>query len=74
MHMNTGLSHQENCICYGYKMPHYFWFVLSGIICDSVQFGIDHYVYLIYPSTFSHRSTACWVSEAKRNANFLYSL
>ena len=54
------LSHQENCICLGYRMPHYFWFVLSGIICDSIQAMIDYCIYLIYPTTLGFRETVCW--------------
>ena len=37
--MSVGLAHQDKCILFGYKMPHYFWFVVSGVICDTLQFG-----------------------------------
>jgi hypothetical protein len=57
--MSTGLSHQEKCRCFGYKIPLYFWFVLSGTLCDVVQALIDFGVYHIYPYDWE-RATVCW--------------
>lgn len=31
-----------------------------GIICDTIQFGIDNAVYNIYPESLSYRATVCW--------------
>lgn len=53
------LSHQENCMVFGYRVPHYFWFMLSGALCDVVQAFIDYGVYLIYVLQWE-KATVCW--------------
>jgi putative flippase GtrA len=53
------LSHQENVRCCGYKIHNYFWFMLSGFLCDIVQGLIDYGVFLIYWLPYE-RATVCW--------------
>ena len=53
------LAHQEKLTCFGRRIPHYFWFVLSGALCDIVQAGIDYCVYLFYKLEWE-RATVCW--------------
>jgi hypothetical protein len=55
----SGLAHQENFKLFGYKIPLYFWFVLSGSLCDVLQAFIDYGVSLVYPFEFE-RATVCW--------------
>ena len=55
----TLLSHQEKVKCCGYRVHNYFWFVLSGAICDIIQFGMDRAIYHIYTYEWE-RSTVCW--------------
>ena len=57
--MNTGLAHQDKCRICGYKVPLYFWFVLSGALCDIVQALIDYGVSQIYTLDY-YRPTVCW--------------
>ena len=53
------LAHQERAHIFGYRVPQYFWFVLSGALCDIVQAVIDYAISLIYTSNFE-RATVCW--------------
>ena len=53
------LPHQERCRIFGYRIPHYFWFALSGALCDVVQGFVDYGIYLIYPFEFE-KTTVCW--------------
>ena len=53
------LPHQEKFTICGYRIPHYFWFVLSGALCDVVQALIDYGVYLAYPFKWE-KPTVCW--------------
>lgn len=46
-------------IC-GHKIPLYFWFVLSGSLCDVVQALIDYMISISYPPTWGERVTVCW--------------
>jgi len=43
-----------------HRCPHYFWFLLSGLICDFVQAGIEFVVYAIYPENLGYKTSACW--------------
>ena len=42
------LEHQQRITICGRKIPHYFWFMLSGALCDIAQAVIDYLVYLLY--------------------------
>jgi hypothetical protein len=53
------LVNQEKCRCCGYKVPLYFWFVLSGAICDIIQAFLDYLIYLVYVFEWE-RATICW--------------
>lgn len=53
------LFNQDQCRCYGYKIPLYFWFVVSGTLCDIIQAFIDYGIYLIYPFEWE-TATVCW--------------
>lgn len=53
------LHHQDNVRCFGYKIHNYFWFMLSGFLCDLVQALIDYAVYLLYWLPYE-RETVCW--------------
>ena len=53
------LINQEKWKCFGYKIPHYCWFVLSGGMCDIVQALIDYGIYVVYIFEWE-RSTVCW--------------
>jgi putative flippase GtrA len=53
------LINQEKWKCFGYKVPHYCWFVLSGGMCDIVQAFIDYGIYLLYVFEWE-RATVCW--------------
>jgi hypothetical protein len=53
------LSHQEKCKICGYKVPLYFWFVVSGAACDIVQAIIDYLISLVYFLPVE-KETVCW--------------
>lgn len=53
------LGHQEKAKIFGHKVPLYFWFVLSGGICDIIQALIDFMISVLYTSTWE-RVTVCW--------------
>jgi len=53
------LAHQEKVRCCGYKIHNYFWFMLSGMLCDVAQALIDYCVYLVYVIPYE-RATVCW--------------
>ncbi len=50
---------QENFKICGYKVPQYFWFVISGSICDVFQAIIDYFISIIYLSEWE-KPTVCW--------------
>ena len=52
-------KYQETWKCCGYKIPQYFFFVLSGALCDCAQALIDYGVYLLYVFEWE-RATVCW--------------
>lgn len=54
-----GASLADSVTCFGRKIHRYFWFMLSGMLCDVVQFGIDGVIYNIYPER-PERATVCW--------------
>ena len=56
------LPHQDRCRIFGYRIPHYFWFALSGALCDIVQGFVDYGIYLIYPFEFE-KTTVCWTAS-----------
>jgi len=45
--------------CCGFKIHTYFWFVLSGTICDVFQALIDYVISLLYVWEVE-RATVCW--------------
>mmetsp|Transcript_18701 Transcript_18701/g.24682 ORF Transcript_18701/g.24682 Transcript_18701/m.24682 type:complete len:157 (+) Transcript_18701:158-628(+) len=45
-------------IC-GYKPPQYFWFVVSGGLCDILQLGIDQAVKFAWAFPYQ-KATVCW--------------
>lgn len=49
----------SNLTFLGYKIPNYFWFVVSGSLCDAIQFFIDYGISTIYTYEWE-RSTICW--------------
>lgn len=53
------LPHQENFRIFGYKAPLYFWFVVSGALCDVLQAFIDYGISIVYVSTWE-KATICW--------------
>lgn len=53
------LGHQEKAKICGYKIPLYFWFVLSGGLCDIVQAFLDYGISIIYIIEFE-KATVCW--------------
>lgn len=53
------LEHQEKLKLFGYRIPQYFWFVLSGAFCDIFQAIIDYIVFHIYTYEWE-RATVCW--------------
>ena len=55
----NGLSHQENVRCCGYKIHNYFWFMLSGALCDCCQALIDYVLYQVYWLPYE-RETMWW--------------
>jgi len=44
---------------FGYKPPQYFWFVMSGGICDIFQLGIDQAVKVAWVFPYQ-KATVCW--------------
>mmetsp|Transcript_54590 Transcript_54590/g.95443 ORF Transcript_54590/g.95443 Transcript_54590/m.95443 type:complete len:154 (-) Transcript_54590:230-691(-) len=55
----TMLAHQEKFRIFGHKVPQYFWFMVSGGICDILQALLDYGVSIIYISTWE-KVTVCW--------------
>lgn len=53
------LGLQESVKCCGRKVPHYFWFMLSGAICDVMQFLIDMMISMTYIWEWE-KDTVCW--------------
>ncbi len=56
------LGHQDRIRCCGYKLPTYFWFVVSGAICDTLQALLDYFVSIIYPWEWE-KATVCWTTS-----------
>jgi hypothetical protein len=50
---------QEKIRLCGYKIPKYFWFVLSGSLCDCCQALIDYLISIIYAYEWE-KATICW--------------
>lgn len=46
----------EVTIC-GIAPPHFFWYMLSGGLCDVVQFGIDYLIYWLFQI---NEPSVCW--------------
>ncbi|KAJ1442877.1 hypothetical protein B484DRAFT_441918 [Ochromonadaceae sp. CCMP2298] len=53
------LTHQEKAQVCGVKVPLYFWFMLSGAICDIFQAVIDYGISLVYFLEWE-KATVCW--------------
>lgn len=53
------LAHQERVRIFGYPVPQYFWFMLSGALCDMVQACLYYLVSVLYVSTWE-KPTVCW--------------
>ena len=53
------LVHQERFKICGHQVPQYFWFVISGGLCDIIQAFIDYLVFLVYVWEWE-RATVCW--------------
>jgi hypothetical protein len=53
------LAHQEKAQICGVKVPLYFWFMLSGAICDIFQAVIDYGISLVYFLEWE-KATVCW--------------
>jgi putative flippase GtrA len=53
------LEHQERFKICGHRVPQYFWFVVSGALCDVFQALIDYIVYHLYVYEWE-RATVCW--------------
>mmetsp|Transcript_3247 Transcript_3247/g.4632 ORF Transcript_3247/g.4632 Transcript_3247/m.4632 type:complete len:162 (+) Transcript_3247:51-536(+) len=53
------LAHQEKLKICGHKIPHYFWFMLSGGICDILQAFIDYAISIVYVLKWE-KPTVCW--------------
>lgn len=58
--LSNMLAHQEKFKCFGHRIPHYFWFMLSGAICDIAQALIDYFIYKLYVFDEYGRATVCW--------------
>ncbi len=43
----------------GVKVHQYFWFMLSGFMCDCLQFILDYFISTIYIFEYE-RTTVCW--------------
>jgi hypothetical protein len=55
-------KYQESWKVCGYKVPQYFFFVLSGALCDVAQALIDYAVSLLYRLEWE-RATVCWTTS-----------
>ncbi|RYH23717.1 hypothetical protein EON65_17495 [archaeon] len=55
----TLLAHQEKAQICGYRLPQYFWFVISGALCDTFQACVDYLISLIYVFEWE-KVTVCW--------------
>lgn len=53
------LTNPEKFYLFGYKVPQYFFFLISGALCDVVQWFIDYGIYVTYPFEWE-KSTVCW--------------
>jgi hypothetical protein len=53
------LINQEKFRIFGYKVPLYFFFAVSGALCDIVQAFIDYGIYSVYPFEWE-KTTMCW--------------
>lgn len=53
------LPHQEKFRIFGYRVPLYFWFVVSGSLCDILQAFIDYGISIVYVSPWE-KATICW--------------
>ena len=56
------LVNQDKFRICGYKIPLYFWFVLSGSLCDVFQAFIDYGIYKLYPFEWE-KTTVCWTAS-----------
>eukprot|EP01038_Epipyxis_sp_PR26KG_P010903 gene10903-14635_t len=56
------MQHHDKIRIFGYKIPQYGWFVLSGSICDIIQAGIDYLISIIYVLEWEH-TTVCWTGS-----------
>mmetsp|Transcript_43340 Transcript_43340/g.86108 ORF Transcript_43340/g.86108 Transcript_43340/m.86108 type:complete len:153 (+) Transcript_43340:80-538(+) len=53
------LGLQDKAKILGHKVPQYFWFVLSGGLCDIAQALIDYVISIVYISNWE-KVTVCW--------------
>lgn len=53
------LAHQEKFKIFGYKVPQYFWFVVSGALCDVFQAVVDYIISIFYVLQWE-KPTICW--------------
>lgn len=53
------LPHQEKAQICGYRLPQYFWFVISGAICDIAQALLDYCISVLYTLEWE-KATVCW--------------
>ena len=53
------LEHQDRYRLFGYRIPQYFWFLISGAFCDIIQALLDYLVSILYLSDWE-RPTVCW--------------
>ena len=59
------LAHQEyvnriSLRLFGYKVHQYFWFMISGFMCDCFQAILDYIISILY--TFEYEKiTVCWM-------------
>ncbi len=53
------LAHQERAKIFGYVVPQYFWFLLSGALCDVIQACIYFTISVLYVSNWQ-KPTVCW--------------
>lgn len=53
------LPHQERAQLFGYHVPEYLWYMLSGAICDVIQACLYFIVSVMYVSTWE-KPTICW--------------
>ncbi len=53
------LEHQERCQICGFRPPRYFWFVVSGFVCDMLQAVLDYIISIVYTLQWE-RITVCW--------------